>query len=158
MSRFEIEVRPEVPLPLAADRVREHLIRAAAVTLREEDVTGPAALTLMLISEQQIQVLNRTYRRLDKPTDVLSFLAAQDVPGMGAYLGDVAIAVPVAQAQADAAGHDLLAELILLTVHGVLHLLGHDHYEPHEKSRMWAVQDRVLSELGLDLSSPIYDD
>lgn len=158
MSAFEVEIQLETALPLATERVRTRLADAAVATLEAEAVTAPAALTLLLTSSEQIHTMNRTYRHVDKPTDVLSFPAERDVPGMDGYLGDVAIAVPVAQAQAGAAGHGLLAELALLTVHGVLHLLGHDHLEPAEKEAMWAAQDRILAELGLDLRSPAYDD
>jgi len=158
MSGFEIEIQMETGLPLSADQVRAHLTRAATVTLQSENVAAPAALTLLLTSREQVHTMNRTFRHIDKPTDVLSFPADRNVPGMDVYLGDVAIAVPVAQAQADAAGHGLLPELTLLTVHGVLHLLGHDHLEPQGQQLMWAAQDRILSRLGLDLRSPVYED
>jgi probable rRNA maturation factor len=157
MTDFEVEVRLETELSLPAGRLRSQLIKAAVLTLREEGATAPAALTLLLTSAEQIRVMNRNFRQTDKPTDVLSFPAEQDVPGMEAYLGDVVIAVPVAQAQADAAGHGLLPELILLTVHGVLHLLGYDHLALEEQEAMWSVQDRILGQLGVELRSPAYD-
>jgi probable rRNA maturation factor len=140
------------------ERVRNALQRAASATLQEEEVPAPASLTLLLTSAERMQALNLAYRQLDEPTDVLSFPAEQGLPGMDAYLGDVAIAVPVAQAQAEAGGHGLLAELSLLTVHGTLHLLGYDHLEPDEKQAMWTVQDQILAQLGLALRSPTYDD
>ena len=157
MTAFEIEIQLEAELPLPAAQVQHRLRQVATATLQAEAVPAPAALTILLTSAEQIHVMNRTYRHEDKPTDVLSFPADQDVPGMDAYLGDVAIAVSVAQAQAAAAGHGLLSELSLLTVHGVLHLIGYDHIEPDEKDAMWAAQDRILSELGLDLRSPTTD-
>jgi probable rRNA maturation factor len=72
---------------------------------------------------------------------------------MEPYLGDIAISLPRATAQAEAAGHPVAAELQLLTVHGVLHLLGHDHAEPEEKAAMWAAQAAVLATLGVTLKS-----
>lgn len=157
MSAFEIEIQLETEVPLPAKEVRRQLSQAATVTLEAEAVEAPAALTLLLTSDEKIQAMNRTYRQVDKPTDVLSFPADQGFPGMDAYLGDVAIAVPVAQAQAAVAGHGLLAELTLLTVHGVLHLLGYDHLESDEQEAMWAAQDQILGDLGVDVRSPDYD-
>lgn len=157
MSAFEIEIQLEAELPLTAAEVRQHLSQAAIATLQTEEVPSPAALTILLTSDEQIHAMNRTYRHVDKPTDVLSFPADGEFPGMDAYLGDVAIAVPVAQAQAAAAGHGLLPELTLLTIHGVLHLLGHDHVEPDEKQAMWTAQDQILAQLDVDVRSPADD-
>jgi probable rRNA maturation factor len=90
---------------------------------------------------------------------VLSFPAGEVMPGMAeaglaAYLGDVAISVARAAAQAAAGGHSLAAELQLLTVHGVLHLLGHDHDEPAAKAAMWAAQTAVLTQLEAEITGP----
>lgn len=94
--------------------------------------------------------LNRDYLGVDAPTDVLSFPASESDPETGAtYLGDILISIPRAAQQAQAAGHPLEAEVQLLVVHGVLHLLGHDHAEAEEKARMWAGQEKVLERLGL---------
>lgn len=157
MSAFEVEIQVEVDLPLPQAELRRRLERAVTAALQAEGVAPPAALTILLTSGERIRVLNRTYRKIDKATDVLSFGADAGVPGMDAYLGDVAVALPVAQAQAEAGGHSLLDELTLLSVHGVLHLLGYDHVEPDEKEAMWAAQDRVLAQLGSALRSPVYD-
>ena len=75
------------------------------------------------------------YLGIDGPTDVLSFPASEMDPETGVhYIGDILISIPRAQAQADAAGHPLEAEVQLLVVHGVLHLLGHDHAQAEEKA------------------------
>ena len=84
------------------------------------------------------------------PTDVLSFPASETDPDTGAsYIGDILISIPRAQAQADAAGHPLEAEVQLLVVHGVLHLLGYDHADAEEKALMWKAQAEILTGLGL---------
>jgi probable rRNA maturation factor len=81
---------------------------------------------------------------------VLAFPAADPDPESGVpYLGDILISVDRARAQAQQAGHPLESEVRLLVVHGVLHLLGHDHGEPMAKSRMWLAQAEVLRSLGL---------
>ncbi len=107
-------------------------------------------LSVVLTDDEQLQELNRDYLGVDAPTDVLSFPASETDPESGeAYLGDILISVQRASQQAEAAGHPLQAEVQLLVVHGVLHLLGHDHAEPKEKARMWSAQSAILKSLGL---------
>jgi probable rRNA maturation factor len=135
---------------------RSLLKRAARLTL--ETATGanpprPAAkvdLTVVLADDAMLREMNREYLGIDAPTDVLSFPASDADPETGRrYLGDVLISIPRAAAQAQAAGHSLEAEVQLLVVHGVLHLLGHDHVGTEEKARMWSAQSEVLKRLGL---------
>jgi probable rRNA maturation factor len=81
-----------------------------------------------LLGNAQIRELNRTYRRKDSATDVLSFPNPQSpIPSPYNHLGDIAIATGVARRQAREAGHSLEAELRVLALHGLLHLLGYDH-------------------------------
>ena len=156
MSRFEIDVQIEVDVPEGTAALLETAVLA---TLWQQQVSPPAILSCLLSDDDTIQQLNRDFRQVDKPTDVLSFPAGDEMPGMElagmpAYLGDIAISVPYAQRQAAQAGHDLAAELQLLAIHGVLHLLGHDHGEPEEKEKMWAAQTAVLAQLGLEHVKP----
>lgn len=141
MVNVESKLEP-IPVPAA-------LIEDAAVrTLTHEAVAGD--LTILLTDDAQVHELNRQYLGIDAPTDVLSFPAGEADPDTGVtYLGDVIISVPQAGAQALAAGHALEAEIQLLVVHGVLHLLGHDHAQTEAKGRMWAAQAEVLNQLGL---------
>jgi probable rRNA maturation factor len=151
---IDIEVQTELSLPAAT--LRQALERAVTAALAHHEADAPLALAILLTGSEQIQQLNRDFLGDDKPTDVLSFPAGEALPGMDAYLGDIAIAVPVAAAQAAAAGHEMLHELALLTVHGVLHLLGYDHATPAEQQEMWQLQDAILAELELPLRSPTY--
>jgi probable rRNA maturation factor len=124
--------------------------RAASAALEHQSVSGDYDLTIVLTDDEQLQDLNREFRDIDSPTDVLSFPASESDPETGArYLGDILISVQRAEEQAAAAGHPLEAEVQLLVVHGVLHLLGHDHGEEDEKARMWTAQSEILSRLGL---------
>ncbi len=126
------------------------LERAARFTLDLQPDSADADITLVLTDDQQLHELNRDYLGVDAPTDVLSFPASETDPETGAtYLGDILISIPRAAQQAQAAGHPLEAEVQLLVVHGVLHLLGHDHAEAEEKARMWNAQAEVMSRLGL---------
>jgi probable rRNA maturation factor len=107
-------------------------------------------LSVVLTDSRRLRKFNRDYLGIDAPTDVLSFPASESDPETGArYIGDILISVPYAANSAREAGHPLEAELQLLVVHGVLHLLGHDHARPREKARMWKAQREILTQLGL---------
>jgi probable rRNA maturation factor len=88
------------------------------------------------------QRLNRTYRGKDEPTDVLSFPMNEDLPD-GRYVGDILICLPVAETQAIETGHSLERELLMLMIHGILHLAGYDH--ELDQGRMMALQTELLA-------------
>jgi probable rRNA maturation factor len=132
---------------------QKNLLERAARLVLELSGASDADLTVVLIGDESIQTLNRDFLGHDAPTDVLSFPADEPDPETGrCYLGDVVISVPRATEQAETRGHTLEAEVQLLVVHGVLHLLGHDHAEAEEKDRMWAAQSDVLTRLGISPS------
>lgn len=139
-----IHVEAEFPFP------EQLLARAVDAVLTHESESLDAELSIVLTDEARLHELNQEYLGIDAPTDVLSFPASETDPETGArYIGDVLISIPRAQSQADAAGHPLESEVQLLVVHGVLHLLGHDHAEAEEKARMWKAQSEILHRLGL---------
>ncbi len=116
---------------------------------------GPGSMTLRLSDEGEMRRLNTEFANTDGVTDVLSFPdGSPDPEGPGTYYGDILIALPVAASQADSAGHSVQAELVLLAVHGTLHLLGHDHADLAGRVAMWSLQDRILSDIGCLLRSP----
>jgi probable rRNA maturation factor len=126
------------------------LERAAQKTLEHESQTLDPDLSIILTDDARLHELNLNYLGVDAPTDVLSFPASETDPETGVrYVGDILISLPRAQTQADAAGHSLESEVQLLVVHGVLHLIGHDHAEAEEKARMWKAQAEILERLGL---------
>ena len=140
-----------------ADGIANLLETAVVTTLRQQKMQSALSLTLLLTDNETSQQLNRDYRGQDKPTDVLSFPSGAgwpEIEALGVYLGDIAVAVPVAENQAQISGHALNAELQLLAVHGTLHLLGHDHLEADDKADMWAAQTAVLQTLGLENITP----
>jgi probable rRNA maturation factor len=106
-------------------------------------------LSIVLTDDAHIQELNREYRDKDVPTDVLSFgqmegdVFVAPVP----ILGDLVISLQTAQRQAEGIGHPLGAEVRILLVHGLLHLLGHDHIDDEERSEMAAAEDALLAAL-----------
>jgi probable rRNA maturation factor len=139
-----IHIETEFPFP------EDPLENAARAALEHESASLDADLSIILTDDARLHELNLNYLKVDAPTDVLSFPASETDPETGArYIGDILISIPRAQIQAAAAGHSLEAEVQLLVVHGVLHLLGHDHAKAKEKARMWKAQSEILERLGL---------
>lgn len=133
---------------------------AVVATLQTLAVTEAYEVVVVISDDVALRDLNRRFRGVNGPTDVLAFTndARGPFAGLGnqfpRYLGDVVISIDRAREQAEAAGCALTEELQLLTVHGVLHLLGLDHEAPDEKAEMWAYQEAVLQALGVDISLP----
>jgi probable rRNA maturation factor len=131
----------------------EILEEAARLVLKIDFPEDSPSLTVKITGDQEILELNTTYRGIQKATDVLSFEADYFDPDLGShYLGDVVISYPQAANQAETGGHPVEAELQLLTIHGLLHLMGYDHSSAKEKELMWSKQKQALDELGLKLN------
>src|ERR1044071_5244656 len=125
------------------------LERAARTALEHEAQSLESDLSIILTDDARLHELTLNYLGVDAATDVLSFPATETDPETGArYIGDILISIPRAQDQSDEAGHPLESEVQLLVVHGVLHLIGHDHAEADEKARMWKAQAEILKTLG----------
>ncbi len=141
-ARYQAKVKP----PL--------LRQAAQAALDQQHVKRRVELTIVITGNAQLRSLNRVFRQVDAPTDVLSFATDEQPRPDTLYLGDVVISYPRAREQAQAGGHPVEAELQLLVVHGVLHLVGHDHYTEAEKSVMWKAQAAVLKKVGAAITEP----
>ncbi|MCX7839797.1 MAG: rRNA maturation RNase YbeY [Anaerolineae bacterium] len=145
-SSIEIRVHPKF-----SSRVpRARLIRVARKTMRAQDAS--AALTIYITSDAEIRKLNRTFHATDAPTDVLAFpMHSAGHPRNLTYLGDVVISYERARVQARQAGWRIGDELDLLTVHGILHLLGYTDETLRARARMWRQQEKIL---GKPIPSP----
>ena len=125
--------------------------RLARFTLDRMRVHPLAELCVTAVDEGTIAELNAKWMEKDGPTDVLAFPMDELRPGMvneepeEGILGDLVLCPAIAADQAKAAGHSTTDELDLLTVHGILHLLGHDHAEPEEHKEMFGLQDELLA-------------
>jgi probable rRNA maturation factor len=128
----------------------DQLLKKAAETALTLAGEGASELSLVLAGDKKIKSLNKEFRGINQATDVLSFPSDNSAEGPR-YLGDIIISVARAKEQAEESGHMLSDELVLLTVHGVLHLLGHDHGAPSTKAKMWAVQNDILRILGVSI-------
>ncbi len=128
------------------------LLSCGETTLLLDGVNDSPSLSLMITDDEEMIDMNHRYRGINKTTDVLAFGADFTDPDLESrYLGDVVISFPQAEKQALKRGHTVEEELQLLVVHGVLHLLGYDHDTRTGKEAMWAIQFRVLAELGLSI-------
>lgn len=130
--------------------IRSCLERTAEL---EQIDKGEVAITF--VNDEKICRLNETYRKMNQPTDVLSFPM---IEGTGEFLdehdavlllGDIVISVSRAASQAEEYGHTFERELAFLAVHGFLHLLGYDHDTKDAENRMFKRQEEVLSSLGI---------
>lgn len=133
--------------------VRSAVELAANAALKHENAES-RFLSVVLTTDENIHGYNREYRSVDRPTDVLSFPADEGddllAPPDG-FLGDIMISIPRAREQAKALGHSTEREILFLTVHGVLHLLGYDHMRPEDEQIMFPVQRSIVE--GIELSA-----
>ena len=108
---------------------------------------------VIIVDKEKIQYLNKTYRNIDKVTDVISFALEDDksfVKMDFRVLGDIYICLDKAILQAKEYGHSLEREISFLTIHGLLHLLGYDHMTEIEEKEMFGLQEMILNEYGLE--------
>ena len=150
-GRLRVEISDERGHPLRAPGLGAWLSRVAPAAAR-------GVVSVGLVSDQRVRVLNRSYRRKDYATDVLSFPGAprtrssarrsssQDATTSN-FLGDIVIARGMARRQAREARHSYQTELKILALHGLLHLLGYDH--ERDNGRMRRVEQRLLRKAGL---------
>ncbi|HVN56209.1 MAG TPA: rRNA maturation RNase YbeY [Anaerolineaceae bacterium] len=131
------------------------LEEAAQAALSEEEAPESSELSIVIGDDEMLQTLNLQYLGINSPTDVLSFPSEEKDPESGnLYLGDIILSYPRASEQAEAGGHPVKAELQLLVIHGVLHLLGYDHSEVEERELMWGKQASILIALGSPITGP----
>ena len=130
--------------------------RLAAFALDQMHVHPDADLAIVFVDEAAMEQLHVQWMDEPGPTDVLSFPmdelrpGTDDSPTPAGLLGDIVVCPQVAIAQAEAAGHSPLEEMLLLVTHGVLHLLGFDHAEPEEEREMFGIQRDILVAFALD--------
>ncbi len=143
--------------------IRLLIRRCCHAVLEEEGFTDSAEVSVRFVDNETIHELNKQYRNMDKPTDVLSFPLGED----GVYdtdmttgaklLGDIVISVPKAIEQANEYNHSLQREIGFLTVHSMLHLLGYDHENGGmEEVHMREKEETVLTKIGLKRDNSYY--
>ena len=141
---MNVELRSEHPSGGGVARRVRARVRALLAALGRPE----AGLSVLLTTDGRIRTLNRRWRSVDHATDVLSF-PADDPPGSGPHLGDLAISLDTAARRARSAGRSLGAEVDRYLVHGLLHLVGHDHLRPEDARRMARREDELLGRAGM---------
>ncbi|MCW6702374.1 rRNA maturation RNase YbeY [Anaerococcus sp. NML200537] len=138
---------------LDLDQIEAMAYKTIEEVLRVEDFTSDVEVSLTLVDKDEIHTLNRDYRGVDRPTDVLSFPMDDEIfPGeedVDLILGDIVICLDIAKAQAEEYGHSLERELSYLICHSTLHLLGYDHMEEDEKAIMRGKEKEIMKNLGV---------
>ncbi|MDR2167224.1 MAG: rRNA maturation RNase YbeY [Clostridiales bacterium] len=127
----------------------EDLARRFALAALATQSLRRGEVSVLFVNDAEMQSLNALHRNKDATTDVLAFpqYEADELARMGGefvVLGDIIISIDKARAQAREYGHSLERELAFLTVHGILHLLGHDHDTPEGEREMFALQNEIL--------------
>ena len=147
-NRTDFEITPETE-KLFNDVITE--------SLRYEEFDPQCEISLSIVNNDEIQEINKQYRNIDAPTDVLSFPLLTFEEGEQAdvnendeiMLGDIIISIEKAISQAEDYGHGLKRELAFLTAHSMLHLMGYDHMEDDEREEMFEKQEAILNNLGI---------
>lgn len=158
---YPIDVLDEFGAALPSERITD----AIRWVLNQHAAPPGTGVTLVVTNDEQVRALNAQYRGVDAATDVLSFPAEplpdelrQAMVEAGGdetqYLGDLIVAYPYTAQHAQSAGHALDDELVLLAVHGTLHLLGFDHDNAAHQAAMWQAQAEALAALGVALRVP----
>jgi len=148
LTNIAIQVAPRFRAKVDEGGLR----RVAAEVLSQEGIEEETELSLIIIGDEAICELNRRFRGVDAPTDVLAFGTGADehfvtAPENPPYLGDVVISCERALAQAEELGHSVGEELKLLVIHGILHLLGYDHQEETDTRVMREREERTLAKV-----------
>ncbi len=146
-NKIEIFNQVEEDIP-ELDTVKKVLLSAI-----EKEQLENINFNLIIVNNEDIHELNKNYRKIDRPTDVITFALEDDdtmvLPEGIRVLGDIYISIDRAKDQASDYGHSLLRELCFLAVHGFYHLLGYDHNTPEEEKIMFSKQEEVLSSYGI---------
>ena len=118
----------------------------------ELKLKGEYITDVTIVDNETIHKINREYRNVDRPTDVISFAFMDEEINPDSdfiNLGEIYISLDKAHEQAEEYGHSFLRELSFLTCHGLLHLLGYDHMEKEDEKEMFSLQDKILDSLNI---------
>ena len=164
--KHQISVHSDIP-HINTPALTAHIKRCIRGALEQEGVTVPCEINVLLTDNRGIREINREYRQTDRATDVLSFPTVNYPKGVTAgraerlirrelddeldacMLGDLILSIPHVLAQAEEYGHSPEREAAYLLVHGLCHLMGYDHMVENEKKEMRAMEEKILSAVGM---------
>ena len=144
MEKLKLALRCERGVKCPPE-LRRRIKSAALAVLKAEGVEGNCELSVLLTDDEGIHAINREFRDVDKPTDVLSFPMGDTDPETGRLLlGDMVLNLSRAEEQGAQFGHGADHEISYLTVHSVLHLLGYDHVDEGEMKRAMRAREKAI--------------
>ena len=156
MNQHSVEISRERP-GLGHRNAAAFIKKAAAMALEAEGITQPCLISVMLTDEEGIRTVNHEFRGIDRETDVLSFPLNELVPGAfdpeacerdpgtgELMLGDMMLSLPACERQGEEFGHGFEREVMYLTVHSILHLLGYDHLDEGEMKRQMRRREKEI--------------
>lgn len=131
--------------------MNDKLYDVVKAVLDNEGLSMDYEVSITFVDKDEIHKLNREYGKVDRPTDVLSFPMNEEflIEGVDSMLGDIVICMDIAKDQAKEYGHSLDREIMYLTCHSMLHLLGYDHIEEDDKKIMRGKEKEVMKKLGV---------
>ena len=160
---MKISIRNEQDKLKVTKEMRDIVKLAVKTSLSYMDFGSKFEISVMFTDDEEIRVLNKLHRNIDRSTDVLSFPMFEydengeiieeyaDFNSSGELLlGDIVISLEHAEKQADEYGHSFLRELGFLTVHSMLHLFGYDHMNEEDEKEMFSYQNEILNEMRLE--------
>ena len=134
------------------EKIDKSFVRKVAKYTLKKMNASDSEVNIVFVGLDEIHEINKTYRGVDRPTDVISFALEDNDDTCNSFirvLGDIYISIDKAKSQAEEYGHSLKRELSFLTVHGFLHLLGYDHMEKEDEKVMFGLQEEILNEMGI---------
>ncbi len=133
---------------LYLDELKEFLYKVC-----EDEKLNNVIFNIIIVDNEKIHEINKEYRGIDRPTDVISFALEDDKSFNRSdirILGDIYISLDKVESQSKEYGHSFKRELFFLAIHGLLHLLGYDHMNPEDEKVMFSKQEEVLSRYGIE--------
>lgn len=133
-------------------KYEQDFIRVMKQCEKTLDITKDYSVSLIFTDAKEIHEINRSYRNIDRPTDVISFAMMDsendyEMPEGENELGDIFISIDAVREQAESYGHSVRREVCFLFTHGLLHLLGYDHMNEEDEKVMFQIQDVIIDEI-----------
>ena len=126
------------------DKIKARAKKDIKKIYKEEKLKGKYFLSIIIVDNEEIHRINKEYRKIDSPTDVISFAAIDGETELPQEMGDIFISYEKIKEQADNYGHTTYREFAFLVTHGIYHLLGFDHMTKEDETVMFAKQEKIL--------------
>lgn len=137
----------EANFPFKTKRVIKKMLK---FIVKYEQLKTNHIISYVLVDSEQIQAINNQYRKINQPTDVISFAYYEDKSILPYELGDIFINIDDCYRQAQLYDHSVLREFTFLAIHGTLHLIGYDHQKPSDEKEMFGRQEEILKVLKIE--------